>query len=98
MPYVAKLITKPKLSGGFNWVVGVYYIVRKNEDSKTVSVISVYNDKITITQNQARELFTKPEWFDSFDLDTMQALAQALADRDIIREKEKDKPKVSWKI
>jgi len=75
MPWVARLINKPKLTGGFDYVVGHFYIVRKPEDTDKMVYIIDQNGKTTkMGTFGIREYFTAPKWIPSTDIPELQIL------------------------
>ena len=97
MPWVAKTVQIPKLTGGFDWRIGNYYQVTKR-DHKTVYVVDLADETenaptTTISKDSARELFDKPVWVDKFDADTIADLSI----KDNLKKQEQNKSKVQWK-
>lgn len=65
MPWVAQCEQVPKLSGGFSYEVGKYYIVTKSlKNENTVQVIDIDNAEhgMVITKKQANQIFGRPRW------------------------------------
>jgi hypothetical protein len=72
MPWVSRLRLKPKLTGGYDWVIGRWYLVSKIENN--VKVTDIIGNKITLTQRQAQNIFGKPIWVEQFTLESLAEL------------------------
>ena len=64
MPWVARCTKRPKLTGGFPFVEGAYYIVTKSKtNDKQVLVMTIsYDNETTLVKGQARQIFEPPKW------------------------------------
>lgn len=72
MPWVAQLRIKPKLTGGYDWSIGRWYTVTKVQNN--VSIRDILDNKIVLTAKQAKNVFTKPQWVEQFDTETIAQL------------------------
>lgn len=62
MPWIAKIKNIPKLTGGFKYVEGAFYRVKRDTARQVVIVSDGDEQSIAITIGQARAMFGRPQW------------------------------------
>ena len=72
MPWVSRLQTIPKLTGGYNWVIGYWYMVSKNGNN--VTVYDLLGVNIVLTSKQAKAVFSKPQWVQEYNVEMVAVL------------------------